>query len=382
MDKVPPEICTKIYSHACVDSGYTGRSLSLVSKFVNETSQPVKLQSIYLRGYDQTKAFASLLERTPPHLRFVRYLLISRRSAGPFDNPTGDLQFVQLPADDSGTDFMNHTGTPVGPEMGQDTRRAAAERLRILAATAAADANDRAKQMGSAVLDILTNVAESLEILEVALSGRIVSNINTTHPISFPRLKELTTHDGFPLGWKKHSTIFAPCHRLRRLHIAQCHTNDLFGGIGRLAPFLTHLRFSGLQQESWFGADLEVALGIHEETPGHSWRKPVPKLPSTVETVFVKPAEPPPRGGWCGTPAVSYGTLLRHLRSLNEKDDRFVLLRAPEEWMPSQNIDEGADWLDRIAGGEGCWTMKNMIPRTKVAPKGMSMEAFIVENGL
>jgi hypothetical protein len=267
------------------------------------------------------------------------------------------------------------------PETRQDTRRAAAERFRILVA-AAADANELGKQMGSAVLDILTGVAESLEILEVALSACIVSNINTTHPVSFPRLKELTTHDGFSLGWKEHSTIFAPCHQLRRLHTAQCHTDDLFGSIGRLAPFLTHLRFSGFQQESWFGFNLEVALGIHEETPGHSWRKPVPKLPSTVEKVFVQPAEPPPRGGRCGTPAVSYRNLLEHLRNLNEKDDRLVLLRAPEEWTPSQNIDEEADWLDRIAGGEGCWTMKNMIPRTGVAPKGMSMEAFIVENEL
>jgi hypothetical protein len=344
MDKVPPEICTKICSYACVDSGYTGRSLSLVSKFINETSQPVKLQSIYLRGCDQTKAFASLLKRTPPHLRFVRYLCISRRRVRPFKDP-GDLQFARRSADDSGTDFMNHASTPMGPEMGQDTQREARRRFRILTATAVADANEQGKQTGSAVLDILTDVAETLEILEVALSDRIISNINTTHPLIFPRLNELTTYDGFLLGWKEHSTIFAPCHQLRRLHIARCYTDDLFGAIGRLAPFLTHLRFSGFQQESWFGADLAVVLGIYEE----SWRKPVPKLPSTVEKVFVKLAGPLPRGGWCGTPALSYETLLRHLRSLNQKDDRFMLLRAPEEWTPSQNIVEEADWLDRIA---------------------------------
>jgi hypothetical protein len=75
MDQAPPEICGKIFLFACRDNGYTGRS-SLVSKYIHETSKPVQLQSISLRGHDQMLGFAALLKRTPPHLRRVRNLLI------------------------------------------------------------------------------------------------------------------------------------------------------------------------------------------------------------------------------------------------------------------------------------------------------------------
>jgi len=374
MDKIPPEICTKIFSHACLDSGYTGRSLSLVSKFIRETSQPVKLQSIYLRGSDQALAFASILKRVPPHLRSVRYLFISSRGPDPFKGPTDDLKSVRPPTEDNNTNFTDRTYVPLEQEMDQEALRAAAQRFRKMAVLG--------KQMARAVQDILTDIAESLEILEVAFSDHITSNMNTTHPISLPRLTELTTHDGFPLGWMDHSKILTPCYQLRRLHITQCRTNDLFGSIRALAPFLTHLRFSGLQQESWFGADLEVALGISEELAGYSLKQPVTRLPLSVQKVFVRPAAPPFRGGWCGTASVSYGTLLRHLRSLNEKEDRFVLLKAQKEWTSSQIICEEGDWLDRIGGGEGCWSLEDMIPRTGFVPEGISMESFIVENGL
>jgi hypothetical protein len=59
-----------------------------------------------------------------------------------------------------------------------------------------------------------------------------------------------------------------------------------------------------------------------------------------------------------------------------------VLLKAQKEWTPSQIIYEEGDWLDRIGGGEGCWSLEDMIPRTGFVPEGISMESFIVENGL
>ncbi|KAF7973305.1 hypothetical protein HWV62_15627 [Athelia sp. TMB] len=46
MDRVPFEIWIKIFSFACTDAGFTGRSLSLVSKFVRDASAQVKLQKI------------------------------------------------------------------------------------------------------------------------------------------------------------------------------------------------------------------------------------------------------------------------------------------------------------------------------------------------
>ncbi|KAJ7117718.1 hypothetical protein C8R44DRAFT_626633, partial [Mycena epipterygia] len=77
IDQTPPEICAHIFDFACRDSGYTGRSLSLVSRYIHETSKQAKLQSITLVGRQQILAFARLLEKTPPHLRTTRYLFIT-----------------------------------------------------------------------------------------------------------------------------------------------------------------------------------------------------------------------------------------------------------------------------------------------------------------
>ncbi|KAJ7252496.1 hypothetical protein C8J57DRAFT_1187556 [Mycena rebaudengoi] len=66
MNQAPPEICAHIFSFACTDSGYTGRSLSLVSKYFHEVSKPAKLQSIALYGRAQILAFAALLDRPHP----------------------------------------------------------------------------------------------------------------------------------------------------------------------------------------------------------------------------------------------------------------------------------------------------------------------------
>ena len=296
MDKVPPEICTEICAFACLDSGHTGRSLSLVSKFVHEASQPTKLQSISLHGQSQITAFASLLQRTPSHLCRVKYLFISQHDPYPLRGGSWDLRCV---------DFVT----------------------------------EREKRLISAIQSILKDVSEAVEILEVACLCHFDSKFDATHPISLPRLKELTTHYGFALE----QTIFGPCHQLRRMHIVQPHRSDLFGGIRNIAPSLTHLRFSGLQREV---VKLEVALEIREEASRLTRGSSVAILPSSVQNIIVKPSGPPARRG---THAESYQT---QLRRLNEMGERFVLLKAQDD-----TIYDDSDWLDRIAGGDGCWSL-------------------------
>ena len=71
MNHLPVEIWGEIYAFACTDGGRTGRALSLVSRFINETSKPYKLQSISVIGKRQLDAFADLIEQTPTHLRRI-----------------------------------------------------------------------------------------------------------------------------------------------------------------------------------------------------------------------------------------------------------------------------------------------------------------------
>jgi hypothetical protein len=61
MESIPPEILALIFSYACTDDGYTGRSLSLVSRYISDVSKPYKLQSVAVRGMWQVLEFACSL---------------------------------------------------------------------------------------------------------------------------------------------------------------------------------------------------------------------------------------------------------------------------------------------------------------------------------
>ncbi|KZT20187.1 hypothetical protein NEOLEDRAFT_1076085, partial [Neolentinus lepideus HHB14362 ss-1] len=61
MDRLPVELWTRICGFACTDDGFTGRSLSLVSKYVYEVSDHCRYQSVALAGIVQMTSFLSLL---------------------------------------------------------------------------------------------------------------------------------------------------------------------------------------------------------------------------------------------------------------------------------------------------------------------------------
>ena len=220
---------------------------------------------------------------------------------------------------------------------------------------------EQEQRLINSIHNILVAVAETVEVLEVACLCHFDVKFNATNLISLPRLKELTTHYSFALR----QTIFEPCHQLRRMHIVQSRRSDLFGGIRDVAPSLTHLRFSGLPQEVDFGVMLE-ALGIREEPPRPTQGLPVAMLPSSMQKIIVKPSSPPARAEWGGAKAKLYWALMAQLHHLNEKEDRFVLLKGQDD-----AIHSNSDWLDRIVGKGGHWRFddSDVIQRKGIIPK-------------
>ncbi|TFK69323.1 hypothetical protein BDN72DRAFT_733339, partial [Pluteus cervinus] len=77
MQQLPLEVWSQIFELACTDNGYTGHSLSLVSKSFNTLSVPYKFQSISLRNLKHIFEFFFALKDAPPHLRRVRYLYMA-----------------------------------------------------------------------------------------------------------------------------------------------------------------------------------------------------------------------------------------------------------------------------------------------------------------
>jgi hypothetical protein len=161
-----------------------------------------------------------------------------------------------------------------------------------------------------------------------------------------------------------HSSILEPCHSLRHLYIdapSSCgHASYFFHSITTFAPELTHLRFSGLQQDEWIADHLEVALGLSE--PGVSTSK-VENLPETMEMILIKPDAQPPLNGHCGTAILRYKQLQRGCRAVQKMDGRVILLwqstGSDEEGMSTDRL-EGRDWLDRVSGGDGCWNASDI----------------------
>jgi len=73
----PAEIWGRIFSLACVDDGFTGRSLSRVSRYIMEASKPYKYQCLAVKDH-QLRLLALILRKLPADLRRVRCLFITQ----------------------------------------------------------------------------------------------------------------------------------------------------------------------------------------------------------------------------------------------------------------------------------------------------------------
>ncbi|TFK69290.1 hypothetical protein BDN72DRAFT_768171, partial [Pluteus cervinus] len=73
---LPAEVWSRIFELSCTDSGFTGQSLSLVSRSFHRFSGPYKLQSISLRNIKFICRFLALLHTLAPNQRRIHYLCI------------------------------------------------------------------------------------------------------------------------------------------------------------------------------------------------------------------------------------------------------------------------------------------------------------------
>ncbi|KAF7980016.1 hypothetical protein HWV62_40128 [Athelia sp. TMB] len=335
MQHAPTEIWYQISSHACTDSGSTGRSLSLVSKFIREASAPFKLQSVAVHGPKQFISFNKLLLATPPYLRRTRYLFIS---AIPPSLP---------------------------PRRGL---------LRLFPARKPSEAYPRwaekdAGEFMSAFSSIIEQVAGSVEILYFEIPMFHFRPLDPT--LSFPRLEEVTSNCFFgsqapyEVAGQPQVTI---CPKLRRWHFIHYPlsawawiSNDVIGTIRLIAPCITHVRFSDLyhpfgvsQQLSGLVSSLNSALGLDPD------RDPLAQQPSeTFEVVYAQPGVPPDIKAGLGAVRLMYDWLLMSLQNLNEADDRFVLLMPRADDVVS--LCAASVWEERINGGEGCWSLSESV---------------------
>ncbi|KAJ6502320.1 hypothetical protein C8R45DRAFT_924719 [Mycena sanguinolenta] len=340
LDKFPPEICAHIFDFACRDPDCTGRSLSLVSRYIHQTSELARYMSIVLVGRAQILAFAQFVEHTDIQLK-TRHLFIN-----------GHENYADM--------YSTHER-----EGRRPNEKLQAAKDAILRASYNAAPVLLGCEVANAVEFILRSLGPTLEVLDMSVNLYVDRML--VHPISLPRLVDLTTRCSFPLRPSGVLPALEPTHSLRYLHIVDtshhthpwhCVQNFFENGISYFALSLTRLRIADVRSEVVI-THLECALVLDKfDHKSNEHALGVTQLPSTIELVLLEPEEPDlcnPQGCPCcfGDEEADYRNLVERARLLQDMDHRVQLLTADsivpaddsylQEWR-DKAFEAGCDW--------------------------------------
>ncbi|KDQ62126.1 hypothetical protein JAAARDRAFT_449886 [Jaapia argillacea MUCL 33604] len=372
MERCPPEICHKIFSFACKDDGHTGRSLSLVSRYIHEASKLSRYHSVVLEGVDHIQTFANVLKDTPPQFRRVQHLFISYRGPAPalVESDSGVSRtkvFGVLTS--SNRDIAANRNT--GPSLvDNETTEQRGRSARAIMST------NVILQGIVSVLDLMADSLQTLTIVTVNLRPFALT------PVPLPMLTELTLygiHD--PAAWK------LDLHRvpsLRRLHIQGICFGDAIQPLVELTPNLTHLRMSGLEHAVSISRSIGAALAVFQSQDEVRERDVAdasnPQSTRPVRRVLVQPR--PPRRFGCGFAYGQYASAMTEIEraASNDPERRVMVLKPQVSTLIGDELVKEAKgfWLDRVQGGEGCWREDAPLPiprddtnlgRTRVLPR-------------
>jgi hypothetical protein len=346
----PPEICSQIYALACTDDGYTGRSLAAVSRYIHETSSPYKFQSIALPNAYRASLFASILGKTPPHLRGVAYLFVAN----------DDFDIDGPGSRDSGTKTTS-------------SRRSITSMFSSFVGSSAKlppqtvnPMKDHDTDIIEAVLKILRLIAPTLRTLSISFECRWINSTSLfSVETSFPALSSLTELN---LNYRaptdalfNHFVFHFPASfpSLRRLDISGLkllsYRFELFACITKIAPSLTHLRLPAKM------ALMNVPFVSPTTWPPTYRRSDDDNLPATLGRVLIQLNGP--HGYTCpGQRLYQTGCTRCRLLAMATTDRKFVALEAQSDdtWQKNRERLEN-DWKDRIGGGEGSWNEESAV---------------------
>lgn len=246
MESLPIELHSQIFELACTDDGTTARSLSMVSRYVREVSQPFALQSVAVSGLSSLAGLVEKLETLPSRKRRVRKLFIS-------DWTRKEAVLEAILSRDI------------------DMDRYEVERLTI-----------------TRLLNLVSSTIESLSFIiycpynSTRLTGYLFS-------LKLPLLEDLSVCGFYPFPSSKSNLP-----NLRRLHLSGnrnphglFHTSNLQAAL----PKLEHLRVSGLVSAASFAEELRDAISPASQAERTS-RFSV-TLPSSLDCITISTGPSP-----------------------------------------------------------------------------------------
>jgi len=335
MEHLPAELLLEIFSYACTDGGYTGRSIACVSKHINAVSEGVRYRSLAVYGTRHIEALSFRLTSSEPDsgLRKVHHLLLSDRPLGVGASTPSSSRTSRIPdGADTGAELVTNVTfilTAVAPHL-------------------------------ETLLLILTTLRKPTPLSLSVLSFFSDLPFLPLIPTELPNLRELTvTSPLFPLSLQLSKRAL----RLERLHIAT-HTElpiTLGTSLRKVTPNLTHLRVSSLRGRSDGGGLLDMLKTFIRGSGTSSSSR---QYPRNLQRVIVTP-RPATRSR--GVSRV-FGTLARDLEHLCQEDTlgRLLVLRTSDCLKEDDEHEKllyedryrrlRADWEGRVCGSEiGCW---------------------------
>jgi hypothetical protein len=401
MESIPPEILSLIFSYACTDDGYTGRSLSLVSRYISDVSKPYKLQSVAVRGMWQVLEFACSLkegsgvgdEKGEWKGSGVRHLFLSFDKAYDFGGTawlkrmgprvketTATVADTNLLSSMSNTlrflyRYLFLTLEETGQTEADAEQTKGVDELRNRHPIAPYLAFHWILHVVAPTVETLSFACEHSTLPQQASDSRsdaalqlgsesdkpALENSPRVYPI-FPRLTELTI--AHPRSWPlpNPSECFIQkncCPSLRRLDLSgvrhYIHPTNLVINIAHITPSITHIHLPALDSMhiKYFAEHLEDTLSRMNEMDEDG--NDVDKFPETVEKVFVQLN--PMRDLF--TP-VAEGYLER-FRGVMRRDERLVFVRRNGLAVGDEALEQEKKWMERIEGGEGYWSSEGSI---------------------
>ncbi|KAI0088530.1 hypothetical protein BDY19DRAFT_906552 [Irpex rosettiformis] len=322
MDGCPTELLLKIFTLACTDGGYTGCSLSLVSRGVHATSSPVKFHTVALRGVASMCLFLDLLESKSPHPPTVRHLFL-------YD---GDRRTDQ-------------------PYAGQDQADVAASIISTLGPSLLT--------LAGSLIDIR---AESATIMSPQHHLPLLQDFSLMSIVTPSRMGTVCV-------------ALPNLPNLRRLHewVTIYDSDNIFdfNVLTDAAPNLEQIRLSGLNRSRGIPAMLDAAfkgIKVHWgewDKDGHEY-----KLPKNIKRFIVSCLDTTDWNKDGRLKEVDIRMLTR-LSELATEHKQVVLVPVLQRYTIQDNWE---DWLDVIEGGDGCWRIP---PKITSNEKRMRIDTYV-----
>ncbi|KAI0371597.1 hypothetical protein BV20DRAFT_1043236 [Pilatotrama ljubarskyi] len=341
LGNIPAAIWQKVVTYACVDGGWTGRSLALASKFLHSQSLSARFHSLAFTSVQQIEDFLLFLGRQPkecaPQIAHL-YLAFPNEPV----RPQPDFWDIYV-------------------QMTEAERDACGERMRQ-------EWSGWQQRFCTATNALLTLAAPTLRTFCVAENGTPLQVF--TVPCELPKLEELSWM-GEVHAFDPYSLLQAgrsPRHpatfpALERVHFISSKSDKVVAALHAIgSSTLSHLRISNVgvrSHDTELPKAVAAALGVPEE-----------RLQLTEEDdgdipYFLNATLPhlcrviihlmrPKRGEY-------YDGLYQDLESLaricEQRIDAVYVLLLESEWRRNAHWPERLrdDWVDRIQGGRGCW---------------------------